>query len=31
LHAVGAEPREIAAVFESLKAAGALTARVLVR
>jgi len=31
LHAVGAEPREIAAVFESLKAAGALTARVVVR
>jgi len=31
LHAVGAEPREIAAVFESLKAAGALMARVVVR
>lgn len=31
LHAVGAQPREIAAIFESLKAAGALTAQVVVR
>lgn len=31
LHAVGAQPREIAAIFESLKAAGALPAQVVVR
>jgi len=31
LHAVGAEPREIAAIFESLRTAGALSARVVVR
>lgn len=31
LHAAGAEPREIAAIFESLKAAGALAAQVVVR
>jgi len=31
LHAVGAEPREIATIFESLKAAGALPAQVVVR
>jgi flagellar P-ring protein precursor FlgI len=31
LHSVGARPREIAAIFESLRAAGALPARVVVR
>jgi flagellar P-ring protein precursor FlgI len=31
LHAVGAAPMEIAAIFESLRVAGALTARVVVR
>lgn len=31
LHAVGARPREIAAIFESLRAAGALAAEVVIR